>query len=90
MIERRAMQSLIRLRIRPQFLLVGMAAAVMAYLTLIPLAMLIYGSLKSGPPGVSGSLTLQNYLVLFQNWRLAGALVNSLIFHTLGLPPISQ
>ena len=68
------------LNLRPQFLLVGLAAGIIAYLTLVPLATLIYGSLKSGPPGVSGSLTLENYLVLFQNWRLPGALLNSLIF----------
>src|SRR5512145_61461 len=44
--------------------------------------MLVYGSVKSGPPGASGSFTIKNYLALFQNWRLAGALVNSLIFST--------
>src|SRR5918999_1639678 len=64
----------------PQYLVVGAATAIIAYLTLIPLAMLLYGSVKSGPPGVSGDLTLRNYLLLFQNWRLAGALVNSAIF----------
>ncbi len=71
-----------RLRLRPQFILVALAAGVMAYLTLIPLAMLVYGSLKSGPPGVAGSLTIKNYLVLLEDWRLVGALVNSLIFST--------
>ena len=69
-----------RLNMRPQFLLVGLAASVIAYLTLVPLATLIYGSLKSGPPGISGSLTVENYFALFQNWRLPGALLNSLIF----------
>lgn len=52
----------------------------MAYLTLIPLVMLIYGSLKSGPPGVAGDLTVKNYSVLFEDWRLVGAFLNSLIF----------
>jgi iron(III) transport system permease protein len=69
-----------RLNMRPQFVLVALAAAVIAYLTIVPLATLIYGSLKSGPPGVPGSLTIQNYLALFQNWRLPGALLNSLVF----------
>jgi iron(III) transport system permease protein len=54
----------------------------LAYLTIIPLVMLIYGSLKSGPPGVAGALTFENYLKLFANWRLAPALLNSLIFST--------
>jgi len=66
----------------PQLFGVGLAALLMAYLTLVPLAMLVYGSLKSGPPGVAGSLTLKNYLTLFENWRLVGALFNSLIFST--------
>jgi iron(III) transport system permease protein len=52
----------------------------MVYLTLVPLAMLIYGSLKSGPPGVAGDLTTKNYWVVFENWRLVGAFLNSLIF----------
>lgn len=69
-----------RLRIRPQFFVVGLAGALMAYLTLIPLVMLVYGSLKSGPPGVPSDLTVKNYLVLFENWRLVGAFANSLVF----------
>ena len=72
----------VRLGMRPQFILVALAAALIAYLTLIPLAMLLYGSVKSGPPGVPGELTVRNYLALFQNWRLAGALLNSVIFST--------
>ncbi|HXG50404.1 MAG TPA: iron ABC transporter permease [candidate division Zixibacteria bacterium] len=67
-------------RLRLQWLIVGAAAATIAYLTLIPLAMLVYGSLKSGPPGVGGNLTLRNYLVLLENWRLPAALANSLVF----------
>jgi iron(III) transport system permease protein len=71
-----------RFGLRPQLVLVAIAAGVMAYLTVIPLAMLVYGSLQSGPPGVVGSLTIKNYLALFENWRLVGALVNSVIFST--------
>ncbi|MBI2365717.1 MAG: iron ABC transporter permease [Deltaproteobacteria bacterium] len=67
---------------KPQFFLVALAAAVMAYLTLVPLVMLIYGSIKSGPPGAPGHFTVKNYLALFDNWRLAGALFNSLVFST--------
>ncbi len=66
--------------IRPQQVLVAMVAGAMAYLTVVPLAMLIYGSVKSGPPGVPGDLTLKNYVVLFENWRLLSAFANSLIF----------
>lgn len=69
-----------RFRIGPQLLATGLAGLIMAYLTLIPLTMLIYGSLKSGPPGVAGDLTVKNYFVVFENWRLVGAFLNSLIF----------
>jgi iron(III) transport system permease protein len=74
------MMTSLRLRIGPQLLATGLAGAVMVYLTLVPLAMLIYGSLKSGPPGVAGDLTTKNYWVVFENWRLVGAFLNSLIF----------
>jgi iron(III) transport system permease protein len=74
------MANRIRISMRPQYILVALAAVVIAYLTLIPLAMLLYGSVKSGPPGVPGELTVRNYLALLQNWRLAGALWNSVIF----------
>jgi len=52
----------------------------MLYLTLLPLVMLVYGSLQSGPPGTAGALTLRNYLVLLDKWRLVPAFLNSLIF----------
>jgi iron(III) transport system permease protein len=70
----------LRPAMRPQLMIVVIAAALIAYLTLVPLIMLLYGSVKSGPPGVAGELTVRNYLALFQNWRLAGAMVNSAIF----------
>jgi len=69
-----------RFRFGPQVLVIGLAASVLAYLTLIPLVMLVYGSLKSGPPGVTGELTVRNYVSLLANWRLLPALLNSLIF----------
>jgi iron(III) transport system permease protein len=69
-----------RFRFSSQAIVIATTAGLLAYLTLFPLVTLIYGSLKSGPPGVAGSLTLRNYLVLLENWRLPGALWNSLIF----------
>lgn len=71
-----------RIRLGPQSALIILAGGMLAYLTIIPLVMLIYGSLKSGPAGVAGALTFENYLKLFANWRLAPALLNSLIFST--------
>jgi iron(III) transport system permease protein len=74
------MTKVLRLGMAPQFFIVALAGGIIAYLTIVPLATLVYGSLKSGPPGVPGSLTVENYLSLLQNWRLPGALLNSLIF----------
>jgi len=70
------------LRLRPglQLLFTGLTGALMAYLTLLPLVMLIYGSLKSGPPGEASDFTVKNYRLLFENWRLLASVGNSLIF----------
>ena len=73
-------ESLRQIRLGPQSILIVLAGGVLAYLTVIPLVMLLYGSVKSGPPGVPGALTVENYFKLFANWRLAPALWNSLIF----------
>jgi iron(III) transport system permease protein len=83
MLNGRAMIDAQRLfRFGPQTIFIGLTAGLLAYLTLIPLVMLVYGSLKSGPPGIPGELTAKNYFALFANWRLAPALLNSLIFST--------
>ena len=75
-------ESLRRIRLGGQSTLLILAGGLLAYLTVIPLVMLVYGSVKSGPPGVAGALTYENYLKLFANWRLAPALLNSLVFST--------
>lgn len=75
-------ESLRRIRLGGQSTFLILAGGLLAYLTVIPLVMLVYGSVKSGPPGVAGALTFENYLKLFANWRLAPALLNSLVFST--------
>src|SRR5262245_5159382 len=79
-IEKPVIKSAIRFRINPQFILVGLAIALVAYLTLVPLLMLIYGSLQSGQPGEPADFTFKNYLTLLGKWRLVPAFLNSLIF----------
>ena len=74
------MKNAIRLRISPKSILVGLAIGVVAYLTLLPLLMLIYGSLQNGQPGEPADFTLKNYLTLLGKWRLVPAFLNSLIF----------
>jgi iron(III) transport system permease protein len=60
-------------------LLFGVAALVI-YLTLIPLAMMIYGSFQDGPPGTARSFTVGNYARAFNNPVLYKAVFNSFIF----------
>ncbi|MGH7845036.1 MAG: ABC transporter permease, partial [Candidatus Binatia bacterium] len=50
------------------------------YLTLIPVAMVIYGSFRDGPPGTEGAFTLANYATAFSNVSLYASIKNSLIF----------
>ncbi|OGQ84048.1 MAG: hypothetical protein A3F90_14765 [Deltaproteobacteria bacterium RIFCSPLOWO2_12_FULL_60_19] len=61
-------------------IILWLVVLVLAYLTLVPLVMLIYGSLKSSPPGVSGAFTLEHYAALFKGREMATALKNSLVF----------
>src|ERR687891_1972824 len=70
----------IQLRISPQLVFAGLAIGAVAYLTLVPLLMLLYGSLQGGQPGAAADFTLKNYLTLFTKWRLVPAFLNSLIF----------
>jgi iron(III) transport system permease protein len=55
-------------------------AAVVIYLTLIPIIMVIYGSFKSAAPGSPSVFTLNNYVRAFQSPNLYQAIVSSLIF----------
>ena len=61
----------------------GMAllVAVLSFLTLYPLAMLLYGSLHSTPPGMAGEFNLNGYLAIFtvhNGWVLANTVLISL------------
>jgi len=65
---------------RTETLLIGLAIVVVAYLTLIPLVMLLYGSFNSSPPGVPGRFTWGNYAGLFRGSQMIVAFKNSVIF----------
>ena len=65
---------------RTETLLIGLAIVVVAYLTLIPLVMLLYGSFNSSPPGVPGRFTWGNYAGLFRGSQMIVAFENSVIF----------
>jgi iron(III) transport system permease protein len=70
----------LRRRFDARFLLLVGVAAVVIYLTLIPILMIIYGSFRDGPPGASAAFTLKNYVQAFSNPQLYRAFSNSLIF----------
>lgn len=65
---------------RSETLLIGLAIVVVAYLTVIPLVMLLYGSFNSSPPGVPGRFTWDNYASLFRGSQMIVAFENSVIF----------
>ncbi len=65
---------------RTETLLIGLAIVVVAYLTLIPLVMLLYGSFNSSPPGLPGRFTWDNYANLFRGSQMIVAFKNSVIF----------
>ena len=61
--------------------LLGMTAllAILAFLTLYPLAMLLYGSLHTTPPGMAGSFSLDGYR------QVATAQNMVIVLNTIGL-----
>lgn len=65
---------------RKQWLFLSFVVALVAYLALMPLAMLLYGSFKSTPPGVPGALTLAHYGELFKGLEMADSFKNSIVF----------
>jgi iron(III) transport system permease protein len=53
---------------------------IVIYLTLIPLLMILYGTLRDGPPGTPATYTLNNYLKAYGNVELIGLVTNTVIF----------
>lgn len=53
----------------PQNLLFLALLGVVVYFTIGPLLLLVYGSLRSSPPGVPGSFTLANYFRIYSDPR---------------------
>jgi iron(III) transport system permease protein len=53
----------------PQNLLFLALLGVVVYFTIGPLLMLVYGSLRSSPPGVPGKFTLANFITVYSNPR---------------------
>ena len=71
-------QWLRRLTLRHLALL--LIATVVVYLTLVPLAMILYGTLTDGPPGTDAQWTLQNYVRAYGSPHIYRAAFNSVAF----------
>ncbi|MFQ5849943.1 MAG: ABC transporter permease [Candidatus Binatia bacterium] len=53
---------------------------IVAYLALVPLIMLLYGSLRSSPPGIPGVFTLSKFQKAYSNPRIYQSIWNTLVF----------
>ena len=69
-----------RLRGRSDLLVVAVLIAAVGWLVAVPLAMVVWGSLRDAAPGLPGELTLNNFVRAYNNVRLIQAIGNSLIF----------
>ena len=54
--------------------------ALVVYLTVVPIGVIIFGSLQSGLPGSWTPLTFENYIRAFSNPALYSAILNSFIY----------
>jgi iron(III) transport system permease protein len=55
-------------------------AGVVIYLTLVPLVMILYGTLTDGPPGTDAAFTLKNYAKAYGSVELFYSGLNSVLF----------
>jgi iron(III) transport system permease protein len=59
------------------------AVLVVAYLTLVPLLFMTYGSIRTAPPGYLGTFTLTNYSRVIESVNFGVAVFNSVLFAAL-------
>ncbi len=58
----------------------GLAMALLLYLAVVPLAMLLWGSFRSAPPGVAGGFTLANYVRAYGHSYVYTVALNTLVY----------
>src|SRR5262245_46754861 len=61
-------------------LFLSVVSFVIAYLGLVPLLMLLYGSLRDTPPGVIGNFSFSKFQVAYSNPRIYESAWNTLVF----------
>lgn len=69
-----------RFRPDPRWFFLGVPVLVVAYLTVIPLGMLVIGAFKTGDPGTAGELTLQNFFNAYGDPTIYPLLFNSVTY----------
>lgn len=69
-----------RRKLNTQILGVGVLAALLIWLIVVPLGMVVWGSFRNVPPGAMGGYTIDNYLQAYKNPTLLKAIWNSLVF----------
>jgi iron(III) transport system permease protein len=69
-----------RWRGRSELLVIAALIAAVGWLVVVPLVMIVWGSLRDAAPGLPGDLTFNNYVRAYHNVRLIQAIGNSLIF----------
>lgn len=74
--------------INADFLFLGSIVVVVSYLTVIPIAVMFFGSLQKGLPGSVTPITLENYIRAFSNPSVYSAILNS-VTYSLGAGAIS-
>ncbi len=66
------------LRFDTRWILLGVPTLLVAFLTVVPLAMLLVGTFKTGDPGVAGEFTLQHILDAYADPTIYPLLSNSI------------
>ncbi|MDP2659361.1 MAG: iron ABC transporter permease [Dehalococcoidia bacterium] len=67
-------------RIDARMAIVGIAAVVTAYLVLVPMVILVYGSFTGAAPGTTGELSLDHYADAFGDAAILRTLGTTLVF----------
>lgn len=64
----------------PRILLAGGLALLLGWLVVAPLALVVWGSFQSGPPGTTTSFTISNYLRAYGHYRIFNIAKNTVVF----------
>lgn len=70
----------LRVYLSTQNLFIGLVILVISYLVLVPLGMLVYGSLSTAAPGKAGQLTFAHYLQAYGRTSTYKAFANSVVY----------